>query len=95
MVNNRHYRTETQVALLVAYDSLAYLTIVAAMLTVGLPGLEYNSHAWLHIQEFIEKSEHLLSKIDAKAAVELRTKIRENAAFLQDSINRHKSKEIS
>jgi hypothetical protein len=86
--------TGEQIALTVAYDSLAYLTIAAALMSGGIPGVEY-THAWTHIREYIERAQHLLSRVDPGASVELRTKIRENAAFLQDSLKEHKVKEIS
>jgi hypothetical protein len=57
-------------------------------------GVEH-APAWLHVQEFIERAEQVLSAIDPGAAVKLRTKVRENAAFLQETINKHKAKKIS
>ena len=57
-------------------------------------GVEYTP-AWLQVQEFIERAEQVLSAIDPGAAGTLRTKVRENAASLQETINKHKAKESS
>ena len=92
MLNNGQRSAETQLALAVALDAIAYLTIVAATMSVGSPGAEYTP-AWLHISDFLARAERQLATIDPAAAVELRTKIRENAAFLHDSLNQDKSKD--
>jgi hypothetical protein len=94
MLANGHRQHETQVALEVACDAIAYLTIVAATMNIGSPGVEY-APAWLHLNEFIARAERLLATIDPSAPLELRTKIRENAMHLQEAINKYKAKKIS
>jgi len=93
MLDNGNHHTEAHVVFVVAYDALAYLNIMSST-TFSALGVEY-SPAWLHVQEFIERAEQVLSAIDPGAAVKLRTKVRENAASLQETINKHKAKEIS
>ena len=81
MAANGKRRYETQVALEVACDALAYLTIVAATVHVGAPGAQY-APAFLHLNEFITRAEHQLATIDPSVPLELRNKIRENARAL-------------
>jgi hypothetical protein len=91
---NGDLSAKTQAALVVAYDAMAYLTILLATIGIGGPGIEYGEGVWLHLQSFIERAEHLLLKVDPEAALKLRAKICENADFLQESIIRNKAKEI-
>jgi hypothetical protein len=92
---NGDLSAKTQTALVVAYDAMAYLTILLATIEIGEPGIEYSEGVWLHLQSFIERAEHLLLKVDPEAALKLRAKVRENAVFLQEAINKQKAKEIS
>jgi hypothetical protein len=94
MLDNGNHHTEAQVVFVVAYDALAYLNIMSSTMGCSALGVEH-APAWLHVQEFIERAEQVLSAIDPGAAVKLRTKVRENAASLQETINKHKAKEIS
>jgi hypothetical protein len=94
MLDNGNHHTEAQVVLIVAYDALAYLNIMCSTMGFSALGVEYTP-AWLHVQEFIERAEQVLSAIDPGAAVKVRTKVKENAAFLQETINKHKAKKIS
>lgn len=78
---NGHRQHGTQVALEVACDALAYLTILAATISVGSPGAEYTP-AWLALNDFVARAERQLAAIDPSVPLELRNRIRENAAHL-------------
>ena len=83
--NKRAY--ETQVAIEIACDSLAYLTIVAATMSVGSPGAQYTS-AWLHLNDFIARAERSLTRINPSLPIELRAKIQQNATLLQRAMGK-------
>ncbi len=89
MPTNGHRSHETQVALEVACDALAYLVIVATTVHVGAPGAEY-APAWQALNEFIARAERQLATVDPSVPLELRNKIRENAARLHAVIEEHK-----
>lgn len=89
MPTNGHRSHDTQVALEIACDALAYLTIVATTVDVGAPGAEY-APAWLHLNDFVARAERQLATIDPSVPLELRNKIRENAAHLHAVIEQRK-----
>src|SRR5580704_14021363 len=74
MLDNGNHHTEAQVVFVVAYDALAYLNIMSSTMGCSALGVEH-APAWLHVQEFIERAEQVLSAIDPGAAVKLRTKL--------------------
>jgi hypothetical protein len=80
---------KVRLALDLACDSIAYLTIVAATMSVGSPGAEY-SPAWLFVSEYLARAERSLAAIDPSLPLELRTRIRENAMRLQQALEQHK-----
>jgi hypothetical protein len=93
MPTNGHRPRETQIALEIACDALAYLTIVATTVHVGAPGAEY-APAFLHLNDFVARAEHQLAAIDPSVPLELRTKIRENAAQLQQAMENKKARDL-
>lgn len=94
MLDKGNHHPEAQAALVIAYDALAYLNIMSSTMGFSTLGVGYTL-AWLHVQEFIERAEQVLSEIDPGATVKLRIKARENAASLHETINQHKAKKIS
>ena len=70
-----------------------FSSLHAGIIGFSALGVEYTP-AWLHVPEFIERGEQVLSAIDPGVSVKLRTKVRENAACLQETINKHNKKRL-
>jgi hypothetical protein len=87
MLTNGRHRDEVRAALDLACDSIAYLTIVAATMSIGSPGAEY-APAWQLISEYLARAERSLAAIDPSLPLELRTRIRENAMHLQHALEK-------